>query len=78
MTSVQFGQPQHFVFEIEHSAYVSLRIIAIIGGKSNVALSCTDPEPNVALFTDQLARADYMRAIGAIAVLLVVTCPFIV
>jgi hypothetical protein len=68
MTSVQFGQPQHFVFEIEHSASVSLRIIAVVGGKSAVALSCTDPEPNAALLADQLARADFMRAIGAILI----------
>ena len=68
MTWIQFGQPQHYVLELEQSASVSMRITAVVDGNSAVVLSCTDPEPNVALLTEQLARADYMRAIGAILV----------
>jgi hypothetical protein len=64
LTPLQFGQPRHFVFKLQHSGSFSVRAVAIVNGSSTVALTCVDPEPKFPLLTEQRALASYLQAIG--------------
>ena len=59
----QYGQPKHFLFSKLASGSFSIRAIAIVHGKSAVCFSCTDPEPNIPLCTEQRALVSYMEAV---------------
>ena len=59
----QYGQPKHFLFSKLASGSFSIRAIAIVHGKSAACFSCTDPEPNVLLCTEQRALVSYMEAV---------------
>jgi hypothetical protein len=64
LTTLQYGQPRHFVFKLERSGSFSVRAVAVVDGSSVVALTSVDPEPKFPLLTEQRALASYMQAIG--------------
>jgi len=60
---LQYGQPKRFLFSKLPSGSFSIRAIAIVHGKSAVCFSCTDPEPEYPLLTEQRALVSYMHAV---------------
>jgi hypothetical protein len=64
LTTLQYGQPRHFIFKLQRSGSFSVRALAIVHGSSVVALACVDPQPKFHFLTEQRALASYMQAVG--------------